>query len=95
MAGRQREWTDWSSGPPARVVLSCGHDHLFKPPSPARGDLITCGTCGRAAVVEKPPRRLDRHAPPLTAEDLEPARPARWVNAMALPGGVRFSRGPR
>jgi hypothetical protein len=96
MAGRQAEWTDWSAGPPAHVVLSCGDELDYKPPSPAKGDLITCGRCGRSAVVLRPVRRLDRHAPPLAPEDLEPARPARYAAAMVLPSGlVQFAGRPR
>ena len=93
--GRHRascEWTDWSSGPPAHVVLSCGHEHDFKPPSPAKGDLVTCGTCGTAAVVVKPVRRLDRHAPPLAPEDVRPALDPVVYVVLANGKGLRLHR---
>lgn len=66
---RQRA-TDWSAGPQAVVVLACGHVRHYRPPSPARGDWITCGCCGRPTIVLLPRRRADRHAMPLTEADV-------------------------
>lgn len=67
---RRTRATDWASGPAAVVVLLCGHIRYFRPPSPAKGDQITCGCCGRATLVLRPVRRSDRHGGPWTHYDL-------------------------
>lgn len=69
--GRRRtRATDWAAGPPARVLLACTHVRWYRPPSPARGDHITCGCCGRPTVVLRPVRRSDRHGGPWSPAQL-------------------------
>lgn len=69
--GRRTRATDWASGPAASVELSCGHVLYYRPPSPARGDRITCGWCGASVLVLKPVRRSDRHGGPWTDYELD------------------------
>lgn len=69
-AQRLTRATDWASGPASSIELSCGHVRYYRPPSPARGDRITCGCCGAPALVLAPVRRTARHCGPWSAEDL-------------------------